>query len=103
MKQSPAGITMQPKQKFLIAVLAGVFLLLQYALWLGDKNVFDWLRLKQSSEQTQQEITALQRENERLVVEVIDLKESGESVETIARSQYGLIKKDETFYQIIEE
>lgn len=40
--------------------------------------------------------------NQRLVAEVIDLKEGGETVETIARSELGLIKKGETFYQIIE-
>jgi cell division protein FtsB len=34
---------------------------------------------------------------------VVDLKSGGETVETIARTDLGLIKAGETFYQIIEE
>lgn len=91
------------KLKLFGALLAGLFLAVQYALWFGDKNVFDLYRLKQATELTQRENTALQQRNDKLVAEVIDLKEGGETVETLARSQFGLIKKDETFYQIVEE
>ena len=44
----------------------------------------------------------LANRNQRLIAEVNDLKEGGETVETIARSELGLIKEGETFYQIIE-
>ena len=91
------------KLKLFGALLAGLFLAVQYALWFGDKNVFDLYRLKQATELTQRENTTLQQRNDKLVAEVIDLKEGGETVETLARSQFGLIKKDETFYQIVEE
>ncbi len=91
------------KLKLFATLLAGLFLAVQYALWFGDKNVFDLLRLKQTTELTQRENAALQQHNDKLVAEVIDLKEGGETVETLARSQFGLIKKDETFYQIVEE
>jgi cell division protein FtsB len=36
------------------------------------------------------------------VAVVIDLKTGGETVETIARSELGLIKEGEIFYQIVE-
>ena len=88
--------------KFFAILLAGVFLALQYALWLGDKNVFDLHRLTNTTAQTQQENIALQQRNDKLVAEVIDLKQGGETVETLARSQFGLVKKGETFYQVIE-
>ena len=40
--------------------------------------------------------------NHKLLAEVIDLKQGGETVETLARYNLGLIKPDETFYQIID-
>ena len=91
------------KLKLVVAVLAGLFLAVQYALWFGDKNAFDLHRLTKTTELTRQENAALQQRNDKLVTEVIDLKEGGETVETLARSQFGLIKKDETFYQVVEE
>ena len=89
--------------KTFTTLLVGLFLALQYALWFGDKNLFDLLHLKRATEQTQQENVALQQHNDKLLAEVIDLKEGGETVETLARSQYGLIKKNETFYQVVEQ
>ena len=83
--------------------MGGLFVALQYALWVGDKNVLDWLRLTQDTALIQQENAALRQRNDKLVAEVVDLKEGGETVESVARSQFGLIKKDETFYQIVEE
>ena len=91
------------KLKLFSIALAGLFLTVQFALWFGDKNVFDLLRLQQTTELTRNENSALQQRNDKLVAEVIDLKEGGETVETLARSHFGLIKKDETFYQIVEE
>ncbi len=91
------------KLKLLTTVFAGMFLAVNYALWFGDKNFFDLLRLKQTTELTRQENSTLQQHNDQLVAEVIDLKEGGDTVETLARSQFGFIKKDETFYQVVDE
>lgn len=89
--------------RFLIAVLACLLLALQYALWFGDKNLFDLHRLSAATEQTRQDSLQLQQRNDQLVTEVIDLKEGGETVETLARSQFGFIKPGEVFYQIVDE
>lgn len=90
---------MKPINRILLIIFLGT----QYALWFGDKNVFDWHHLHQAAEQTRLENTELEQRNQRLVAEVIDLKEGGETVETIARLELGLIKKGETFYQIIDD
>jgi len=89
--------------KFLVVFLAGLLVALQYALWLGDKNLFDLHYLISATEQTRRDSIDLQQRNDKLVVEVIDLKEGGETVETLVRSQFGLIKKGEVFYQIVEQ
>ena len=83
-------------------ILLGLFVATQYALWFGDKNAFDLYRLKQSYNLQEVENEILTIRNQKLVAEVIDLKEGGETVETIARAQLGLIKQGESFYQIIE-
>ncbi len=82
----------------LIALLAST----QYALWFGDKNVFDLHRLNQTAEQVRIGNEALTVRNNTLLAEVIDLKSGGETIETLARSELGLIKQNETFFQIVE-
>lgn len=89
---------MKPINLVLLVTLISV----HYALWFGDKNVFDLSRLNQAAQQIRLENEAMSQRNQRLVAEVVDLKEGGETVETIARSELGLIKAGETFYQIIE-
>ena len=90
---------MHPVNLLLLGLLAGT----QYALWFGDKNVFDLYQLKRTAEQTRQQNLAHAERNRHLLSEVVDLKGGGETVETIARTDLGLIKDGETFYQIIEE
>lgn len=83
-------------------VVLVVFLGVQYALWFGDKSVFDLVRKYQGTEEARLLNASLAQENGRLLAEVIDLKEEGETVETLARSRFGLVKENETFYQIVE-
>jgi len=89
--------------KPLAVVLACLLLALQYALWFGDKNLLDLHRLTAATARAHQENIELQQRNDKLVAEVIDLKDGGETVETLARSQFGLIKPGEVFYQIVDE
>ena len=44
----------------------------------------------------------LQERNKALAAEVHDLKQGLEAIEERARNELGMIKKDETFYQIIK-
>ena len=89
--------------KFFAIISAALLLALQYALWFGDKNFFDLHRLQRATAQIHAENIALQQRNDKLLAEVIDLKEGGETVETLARSEFGMVKDGETFYQIVEE
>ncbi|MEJ2177391.1 MAG: septum formation initiator family protein [Gammaproteobacteria bacterium] len=82
--------------------LVTILVSLQYALWIGDKNYIDLLRLKQAVIETESNNAELDQRNQKLLAEVIDLKQGGETIETLARSELGLIKPGETFYQIVE-
>ncbi len=87
--------------KYLIISLIILLSMLQYALWFGDKNLFDWYRLQQITEQTYLEGAQIKQQNNQLIVEINGLKNGDEPLETIARSRFGLIKKNETFFQVI--
>jgi cell division protein FtsB len=87
----------------LIAVLLLVFLLmLQYRIWLGDGGIPEVLKLEQDIDQEQQQVETLQERNHALEAEVVDLKTGLQAIEERARSELGMIRKDEVYYQVIE-
>jgi cell division protein FtsB len=89
--------------KALIAILIALLLLLQYKLWFGDGNLREVWQLQAAIEAQKKENDKLRERNAALEAEVQDLKQGLEAIEERARSELGMIKKGETFYQIIEE
>ncbi len=77
--------------------------LLQYPLWLGKGS---WLRVwnvnQQIAEQKEKN-TAYKLRNETLSAEVHDLKQGNAAIEERARTELGMIKQDEVFYQVIDQ
>ena len=96
---------MQSEQslKYFNTGLISLFLLLQFALWAGDKNVFDLYHLNNTIDQTKNEIEQLTNRNDQFLAEVLDLKNGGQAVETLARQELGFIKEGETIYQVISK
>ena len=85
-------------------ILAIVFVLLilalQYPMWLGKGG---WLQLRELKAQVaaQRQVNAdLKARNEALDAEVRDLKQGVEAVEERARSELGMIRQDEVFFQL---
>ena len=89
--------------KYLVAILIPLLLVLQYALWFGEGGVLELWRLKQSIETQALENDKLRERNAALEGEVRDLKKGLEALEERARSEMGMIGKDETFFQIVDE
>jgi len=89
--------------KWLIILLMGLLLLLQYKLWVGDGGVPEVHHLQQEVDATKVETQKLQTRNNHLKAEVQDLKTGLDAIEERARSELGMIRKDETFYQVIPE
>ena len=86
----------------LTLLLLTFFLSTQFALWAGDKNVIHLHQLRDRIAATAEENEGFSQRNQKLLAEVIDLKQGGETIETLARSELGLIKPTETFYQIVD-
>ena len=89
--------------KYLVAILIPLLLVLQYALWFGEGGVLELWRLKQSIETQALENDKLRERNAALEGEVRDLKKGLEALEERARSEMGMIGKDEIFFQIVDE
>jgi len=79
-----------------------LLLLLQYRLWTGNGSLVEVNLLKDEIEKIENENENLKERNLSLTAEVFDLKQGHEAIEEIARSEMGLIKDGETFYQIID-
>lgn len=85
------------------ALLLVVLLLLQYRLWFGDGSLIKVWQLKQAIAAQQTENQRLNERNRALEAEVRDLKEGVAAIEERARTELGMIKDGETFYQVVEE
>ena len=83
-------------------ILLALLLLLQYPLWLGKGGwlkVWDLNRQVESQQQVNQQTGT---RNAVLDAEVRDLKQGTAAIEERARSELGMIKRDEVFYQVLE-
>ena len=83
-------------------VLLGMLVLLQYPLWFGGGGVISVWRLNREIATQQQENARLRERNLALEAEVNDLKQGLDAIEGRARSELGMVKKGETFYQVID-
>lgn len=88
--------------KGIIAVLAILFVLLQFKLWFGTGSMKDVWRLENAIAKQTAENAHLKERNQALIAEVDDLKQGLEAIEERARSDLGMIKKNETFYQVVD-
>ena len=86
----------------LALVLLVLLLWLQYKLWLQDGGIPEVLQLQADVSALNKQVETLQERNRSLEAEVKDLKQGLEAVEERARSDLGMIRKGEVYYQVIE-
>ena len=87
--------------RWISLILLVLILLLQYPLWLGKGGwlkVWDLNRQVEAQKQINQQT---QTRNAALDAEVRDLKQGTEAIEERARSELGMIKRDEVFFQFV--
>jgi cell division protein FtsB len=88
--------------RLLAIILGGLLLLIQYPLWLGKGGMLRVWDMERQIEVQRESNSKLQSRNAALDAEVRDLKQGMEAVEERARSELGMIRKDEIFFQLIE-
>ncbi len=88
--------------KWLLFALALAFVTLQYRLWFGDGSLSEVVQLSSELKRQKQRLRELEVRNRRLEARVLDLQQGFDAYEEQARQDLGMVRKGETFYQIIE-
>jgi cell division protein FtsB len=86
--------------RWLALFFIALIVVLQYPMWLGKGG---WLQVREYDRQVagQREQNAkLKARNEALDADVRDLKTGNEAIEERARSELGMIRQDEVFFQL---
>lgn len=89
--------------RWLTVTLLLLVLALQYPLWLGSGS---WRRVWQLDHQvaSQKRINvSLHNRNDALEAEVRDLKTGDTAIEERARTELGMVKPGEVYYQVVSE
>jgi cell division protein FtsB len=88
--------------RFLGLTLVVLLVALQWPLWFGKGG---WMRVRELDQQ----LVALRQTNENarsrnaaLDADVRDLKQGYDAIEERARSELGMIREDEIFFQLVE-
>ena len=79
-------------------VLVAFLTLLQYRLWAGEGSVAQLVAVRGKVALQQLENQRLAERNRLLSVEVVALQTGIEAVEEYARTELGMIKRDEEFF-----
>ncbi len=82
-------------------ILLGLIMLLQYPLWFGKGGWMKVWDLDHQVESQKKSNLQMQARNAALDAEVRDLKHGTEAIEERARSELGMVKKDEVFFQVV--
>lgn len=88
--------------RVLLVALIALLAFLQVRLWFGEGGRQSVADLQQKVDAQVRENGGLKQRNDALAAEVEDLKSGEAAVEDRARSELGMIKPGEVFYQVIE-
>ncbi len=88
--------------RWLTAILVVMLLALQYRLWVADGGVREVWQLRKQLAAQVEENRHLEERNAALAAEVEDLKSGLAEVEERARSDLGMLREGETFYQVVD-
>ncbi|MBL3599660.1 MAG: cell division protein FtsB [gamma proteobacterium endosymbiont of Lamellibrachia anaximandri] len=89
--------------RILVAILFLMLAFLQYRLWVGEGSLAEVNNLENEITRQEAALVDLKRRNSALQAEVEDLRSGSAALEERARSELGMIKEGEVFYQVIDQ
>ena len=89
--------------RWIALVLILVLIGLQLKLWSGNVSMHEVDSLRVAVKKQADENAKLLQRNQALDADVLDLKHGEQAVEARARTELGLIKPGETFYQVVDK
>lgn len=90
-------------KKVLFALGILVLLNLQHSLFIKNNNISDFIYLKEKNNELINKISEIESKNYLLNNDIKELSSSTHALENFARYNLGLVKKDETFIQVIKK
>ena len=87
--------------RWIIALLAIAVFAMQAQLWLSENGYRKTRDLRIATQDQRQQNDQLKLRNVALDAEVVNLKNRNEAAEERARTNLGMIGKNETFYQVV--
>lgn len=82
-------------------LLLAVLIFLQYHLWFESGGIGDMMRLKKALALQTSQNDVLRKENEELISQIKHIQNNQDAAEARARGELGMVKKGETFYQVV--
>jgi cell division protein FtsB len=89
--------------RWIALILVVILIGLQLKLWSGSGGMREVDTLRAAVKKQDADNGRLRQRNQALAADVSDLKHGEQAVEARARSELGLIKPGETFYQVVEK
>ncbi|MEP6899074.1 MAG: cell division protein FtsB [Rhodanobacter sp.] len=89
--------------RWIALILFIVLIGLQLKLWSGNGSMREVDSLRVALKKQNDENARLLQRNQALGADVLDLKNGDQAVEARARTELGLIKPGEIFYQVVEQ
>ena len=87
--------------KILIAALCLLFVMLQWRFWMGNGGIRELNQAREEVVKLNSTLADQRDINMALRAEVTDLVDGVGEIEERARSELGMVGKDETFYQFV--
>ncbi len=88
--------------RWIALILLAALIALQFKLWSGSGSMHAVDNLRTSVKRQADENAKLLQRNQSLGADVLDLKHGDQAIEARARTELGLIKPGEVFYQVVE-
>ncbi|MEO5811404.1 MAG: cell division protein FtsB [Rhodanobacter sp.] len=88
--------------RWIAVVLFVALIALQFKLWSGSGSMHAVDSLRAAGQKQADENMKLQQRNQALAADVFDLKHGDQAIDARARTELGLIKPGEVFYQVVE-
>ena len=90
------------KMKLYHTICLILFISLQHSLFLSNNSLFTYFSLSDAIEASSEEVVGYKINNKKLKEEIKEIRKDKTFIEVYARENFGYIKKNEIFYQIIK-
>lgn len=88
--------------KGLSVILLVIFLTLAYRFWLGPDSLVQVVKLRRTLQHQDVELATLKQRNQLIIDQINNLKASPLAIEEQARYELGMVRRGETYYQVVE-